>query len=181
MNLSYVPLRPTPLVFQSLVARWAGREVRTTRCCMSLQVKFLLKQNASTYVHMHARTHPHGHSRVDILYSVSSRMTEDCWTLWTTTVCNHHKSIDKFPWLVNVLKMSSSAEKKLPSVQYSVYLDQWTQGHFERMNLRTKLPAMWECENDWFALTLPQEPERWSQRPVVQRQRSLCGSLCIQP
>lgn len=39
-----VPLRPTPLVLQSLVSRWAGWEVRTTRCCMSLQVRFLLEQ-----------------------------------------------------------------------------------------------------------------------------------------
>lgn len=38
-----VPLRWTPLVFQSLVIRWAGWEVRTTRCCMSLQVRFLLE------------------------------------------------------------------------------------------------------------------------------------------
>lgn len=39
-----VPLRPTPLVLQSLVRRWLGCEVRTTRCCMSLQVRFLLEQ-----------------------------------------------------------------------------------------------------------------------------------------
>lgn len=39
-----VPLRPTPLVLQSLVSRWAGWDVRTTRCCMSLHVRFLLEQ-----------------------------------------------------------------------------------------------------------------------------------------
>lgn len=38
-----VPLRPTPLVLQSFVRRWFGCEVRTTRCCMSLQVRFLLE------------------------------------------------------------------------------------------------------------------------------------------
>lgn len=37
-----LPRRPTPFVFQSLVERWAGLDVLTTRCCMSLQVRFLL-------------------------------------------------------------------------------------------------------------------------------------------
>lgn len=39
-----LPLRPTPFVFQSLVVRWAGLDVLTTRCCMSLQVRFLLSR-----------------------------------------------------------------------------------------------------------------------------------------
>lgn len=38
------PLRPTPLVAQSLALRWAGFEVRTTKCCMSRQVRFLLQR-----------------------------------------------------------------------------------------------------------------------------------------
>lgn len=38
------PFRPTPLVAQSLALRWAGFEVRTTKCCMSRQVRFLLQR-----------------------------------------------------------------------------------------------------------------------------------------
>lgn len=51
-----VPLRPTPLVLQSLVSRWAGWEVRTTRCCMSLQVRFLLEH---AQAHTETHTQPH--------------------------------------------------------------------------------------------------------------------------
>lgn len=52
-----VPLRPTPLVLQSLVSRWAGWEVRTTRCCMSLQVRFLLEQMYGKHTQRHTQPH----------------------------------------------------------------------------------------------------------------------------
>lgn len=41
-----LPLRPTPLVTQSLALRCAGFEVCTTRCCMSRHVRFLLRGEA---------------------------------------------------------------------------------------------------------------------------------------
>lgn len=37
-----LPLRPTPLLFQSVALRCPGCDVLTTRCCMSLQVRFIL-------------------------------------------------------------------------------------------------------------------------------------------
>ena len=52
-----VPLRPTPLVFQSLVSRWAGWEVRTTRCCMSLQVRLVLEPHGGQHQNTHSSIH----------------------------------------------------------------------------------------------------------------------------
>lgn len=40
--LEPLPLRPTPLLFQSVALRCPGCDVLTTRCCMSLQVRFIL-------------------------------------------------------------------------------------------------------------------------------------------
>lgn len=40
-----LPLRPTPLVLQSTALRRPGWDVLTTRCCMSLQVRFMLHRH----------------------------------------------------------------------------------------------------------------------------------------
>ena len=76
-----VPLRPTPLVLQSLVSRWAGWEVRTTRCCMSLQVRFLLEQVYMAGTHRHRqpherKTHTHTHTEKHMVRLLKSWGTQ---------------------------------------------------------------------------------------------------------
>lgn len=98
-----VPLRPTPLVLQSLVSRWAGWEVRTTRCCMSLQVRFLLEH---VYMQVHAETH-----------AATRKEKGD------THTCTHSKTLfDLFECLVLILKPDASDSS---SYSLSLQVDSW--------------------------------------------------------
>lgn len=46
----YLPFLPTPLTCQSSALRFAGLAVRTTMCCMSRHVKFLLASSAKAQI-----------------------------------------------------------------------------------------------------------------------------------
>lgn len=78
-----LPLRPTPLSLQSMALRCPGWDVLTTRCCMSLQVRFILH----TYRKESRVNRIYFLSSEDITFTIMSimRKVRFCWpkTVWS--------------------------------------------------------------------------------------------------